>query len=304
MRYYHPFGHLGLKIVSLAIAVLLWLTVSGQQTVERGLRVPLEIHNLPEKLEIVDQPPDFVDVRLRGGSGALSRLAPGDVVAIIDVKSARPGRRLFNLSGEQVRTPFGIDVSQVAPPTLTLSFEVADTKQVPVVPAVDGEPAPGFVRGKTSADPGTVDVVGPRSAIARVTEALTEPVDIEGAEADRTDSVTIGVTDPSVRLKTPGSAQVTVQIVPAPIEHDIEGTPVRIRGLGPSLSARAEPIVVTVRVRGPKGSVERLAADAVTVYVDVTGLGPGRYTLPVHVDPTREFGVARIDPTDVTITIR
>lgn len=304
MRSYHPFGHLGLKIASLAIAIMLWLSVSGQQTVERGLRVPLEIHNLPEKLEIVDQPPEFVDVRLRGGSGALSRLVPGDVVAVIDVKSARPGRRLFNLSGEQIRTPFGIDVSQVTPPTLTLGFEWSDAKEVPVVPAVEGEPAPGFVRGKTSADPGTVEIVGPKSAIARVTEAMTEPIDIEGAEADRQESVTIGVPDSSIRLKTPTAARVTVQIVPAPVEHLVVGTPVRIRGLGASVTARAVPPVVDVRARGAKGSVERLAADSVTAYVDVTGLGPGRYTLPVHVEPTRGFGIAAIDPADVTITIR
>lgn len=304
MRSYHPFGHLGLKIASLAIAIMLWLSVSGQQTVERGLRVPLEIHNLPEKLEIVDQPPEFVDVRLRGGSGALSRLVPGDVVAVIDVKSARPGRRLFNLSGEQIRTPFGIDVSQVTPPTLTLGFEWSDAKEVPVVPAVEGEPAPGFVRGKTSAEPGTVEIVGPKSAIARVTEAMTEPIDIEGAEADRQESVTIGVPDSSIRLKTPTAARVTVQIVPAPVEHLVVGTPVRIRGLGASVTARAVPPVVDVRARGAKGSVERLAADSVTAYVDVTGLGPGRYTLPVHVEPTRGFGIAAIDPADVTITIR
>lgn len=304
MRYYHPFGHLALKVISLAIAVLLWLTVSGQQTVERGLRVPLEIHNLPDKLEIVDPPPEFVDVRLRGGSGALSRLAPGDVVAVIDVKSARPGRRLFNLSPDQIRTPFGIGVSLVSPPTVTLGFELSETKRVPVVPAVEGEPAPGFVRGKTSADPGTVAVVGPRSAIAQVTEALTEPVNIQGADSDRQETVTIGVPDSSIRLETPGSARVTVQIVPAPVEHAIEGTPVRIRGLGTSLSARVDPAVVVVRVRGAKGSVERLAADSVTAYVDVTGLGPGAYTLPVHVDPTRGFGVAGIEPAEVTITIK
>jgi YbbR domain-containing protein len=303
MRYYHPFGHFGLKLISVAIALLLWMTVSGQQIVERGLRVPLEIHSLPEKLELVDQPPEFVDVRVRGGSAALSRLAQGDIVAIIDVKSARAGRRVFNLSGEQVRTPFGIEVSQVSPSTVTLGFDPAETKRVPVVPTVDGEPAPGFVRGKTSVDPPAVDVVGPSSAIARVTEALTEPVGIDDARADRVESVTIGLADSTVRLKTPSAARVSVQILPAPVEHLIERTPVHIRGLGTSLSAQAEPSVIGVRARGAKGSVERLAADAVTAYVDVTGLGPGVYTLPVHVDPTRGFGVAAILPGEVTITI-
>ena len=34
---YHPFRHLGLKFVALALATLLWLTVAGEHVVERNL---------------------------------------------------------------------------------------------------------------------------------------------------------------------------------------------------------------------------------------------------------------------------
>ena len=37
------FRHLGLKIVSIGLAALLWALVSGEQVVERALRIPLEI---------------------------------------------------------------------------------------------------------------------------------------------------------------------------------------------------------------------------------------------------------------------
>jgi len=36
----------------------------------------------------------------------------------------------------------------------------------------------------------------------------------------------------------------------------------------------------------------------------VKGLGVGRYTLPVRVAPSRLFGVVRVDPPQVQITIR
>ena len=35
--------HPGLKVLSVGLAVLLWLIVAGEETVERGLRVPLEL---------------------------------------------------------------------------------------------------------------------------------------------------------------------------------------------------------------------------------------------------------------------
>ena len=93
------FRHLGLKVVSIALAALLWLLVSGEQTVERALRIPLEFTNLPAQLELVGDPPAVVDVRVRGSSGALSRIAAGELVAVLDVRTARSGERLFHLDG-------------------------------------------------------------------------------------------------------------------------------------------------------------------------------------------------------------
>ena len=120
---YHPFRHLGLKALSVAVALLLWLSVSGEQVVERSLRVPLELQNVPEKLELVDMPPSTVDVRVRGASGLLGHLAPGDMTAVIDLSSARPGRRIFPLTPDRVNGPAGVQVGQVGPPTIVLDFE-------------------------------------------------------------------------------------------------------------------------------------------------------------------------------------
>jgi YbbR domain-containing protein len=204
--------HLGLKLVSLLLAALLWLVVAGQQTVERELRVPLEFTNLPAQLEVVGQAPSLVDIRVRGSSGALNRTAAGELVAVLDLRSARPGRRLFHLGGTDVRTPFGVDVVQVNPSTIPMAFELSGSKIVPIVPTVEGNPADGFVVGAVTSDPATVEVLGPISALARLTQAMTEPVTVSGASASITETVNIGVDDVSVRLKTPQMAKVVVQI--------------------------------------------------------------------------------------------
>ena len=77
--------------------------------------------------------------------------------------------------------PFGVEVVQVTPSTVAMAFEPSASREVPVVPAVDGRPAPGFVVGTLSAEPATVEVIGPESAVKRATEALTEPVSVAGA---------------------------------------------------------------------------------------------------------------------------
>lgn len=210
-----PFEHVGLKLLSLALAVLLWLVVAGEEAVERGLRVPLELQQIPDGVELLGEVPDTVDVRVRGSSGALSRVGAGDIVAVLDLGGVQPGERLFHLTPDQMRTPFGVEVVQVNPATVALAFDRRASRSVPVVPAVEGKPAPGHAVGKVSSDPAKVDVVGPASAVERVTEALTEPVSVEGAERTVQASVVIGLRDPALRLKTPRSAIVTVEIVRA-----------------------------------------------------------------------------------------
>lgn len=211
-----PFRRFGLKVVSVVLAFLLWLVVSGEQTVERALRIPLEFTNLPPQLELVGDPPTVVDVRVRGSSGTLSRIAAGELVAVLDVRSAKAGQRLFHLTNAEVRAPFGVEVVQVTPSNVSMLFEPSVMKAVPVVPEVEGQPAPGFMIAGTSSDPTTVMIVGPGSALKNLTQATTEAVSVNGARANVTETATVGVTDPSVRLREPVMARVTVKITPAP----------------------------------------------------------------------------------------
>lgn len=216
MKRLWPFRHINLKVWSVVLAVMLWMVIAGEETVERAVRVPLELQQFPPELELQGEPPSFVDLRVRGESSALSHLGAGDIVAVLDLRSARAGRRLFQMTPEHVRAPFGIEVLQVTPASLTFVFERSASRRVPVVPAVDGEPAPGFVVGKATADPVHVEVVGPESAIQAVSEALTERVSVAGARADVVESVMVGVQDPVLRLKMPRPAKVTVKIIPGP----------------------------------------------------------------------------------------
>jgi hypothetical protein len=210
---FRPFRRLGLKIASVVLAALIWLVVAGEQIVERGFRIPLEFSNLPAELELAGDPPTLVDVRVRGSSGALGRLTPGELVAILDLRQARPGPRLFHLSGGDVRAPFGVDVVHVAPSSLAITFESSATKQVAVSPVVEGEPAAGFEVRRVTSDPAVVVVSGPTTAVRATSEAITEPVSVAGAASTVTEVVNVGVADPAVHLRSAEAVRVTVTIV-------------------------------------------------------------------------------------------
>ena len=300
---YHPFRHLGLKVLSIALAGAIWLTVGDQRAVERTMRVPLEYHNMPANLELMSSPPDTVEVRLRGPSGTIGRLLPGEVVAVLDLTAARPGTRLFHMLSDEVRAPYGVGVSQVTPAALPLTFEPASRRAVPVVPVVDGEPAPGYRIGRILSSPEQVTVVGPTSHVVGVASATTEAVSVGNATATVVDRVVVGVANELVRLDQPQSATVSVEIVQVAEDKRLDRVPVSARGLGEGRSATIDPASVVVVLRGPRAALAPITT--APAYVDLTGMAPGRrYTLPVKVDSIADVQVASVDPATVAVRVK
>jgi YbbR domain-containing protein len=301
---YHPFAHFGFKIASVVLAVLLWMMVSAQRaSVERGLRIPLALQNLPDNVEMVDPPQDTVDVRVRGSADVMGRLGPGDLVATIDLSTAQPGRRLFHISPDRVKAPFEIEVTQVVPASVAIRFEPSATRVVPVQPSVEGEPAPGFIVGDIASQPKTVEVVGPESLLRHVTEAITEPVWVGAAKSAIRQTVPLGVAEQGVRLKVTRSALVSVEILQAPDERQLS-VPVRLRNLGAGLNALVVPPTVAVRARGTKATINKVKDASVVAYVDMDGIGEGDYGLPVRLEPAPGIGIEQLDPTVVRIHVQ
>ena len=300
---YSPFRNVGLKFLSICIAALLWLVVAGDRVVERAIRVPIEFQNLPPGLEIVGDPNEAVDVRLRGSSGTLGRLAPGDTSAVLDLRSARPGRRLFHITTTQIRVPYGLDVVQISPATLPITFENSAIRVVQVRPSIEGRPAPGYEVGTISTDPATVEVVGPESALRGLDEAMTEPVSVANAARPVREIVTIGVADPIVRLRSPQTAVVTVQIGPGQQTKTLPAVPIEVRNLNNGLRARTTPASVAITVRGTNEALQAMTPAALTVHVDAADLPPGDRDLEVQVRAAPGITIENVIPRRVRLRV-
>ena len=97
---------------------------------------------------------------------------------------------------------------------------------------------------------------------------------------------------------------VTVEILPAPVERNVGDVPVRRRNLGAGLRAQLSPTVVRVTVRGGREALAGLEGDSIQAFVELAGLGAGRYNLRVQADPAEQFGITGIEPAIVAVTIK
>jgi len=295
-----PVRHIGLKVLSIAVAVLLWLVVAGDPIVERTLRVGLELQRAPEGLELVGSVPDTVSVRLRGPASQLSGLGPGDLSVVVDLDGARPGRRLFALTSTLATAPYGVEVLQITPATLTLSFEGRAVRLLPVRPQIEGTPVPGHSVTNVSVTPSQVRIEGPESAVAVLTEVPTEPVSVERATTLVREAVALDLPESGVRLSGgAGTAVVTVTVSADTTERTIAAVPIAVRGGPPG--AVAMPATAAVIVQGAADVVTGLTPGDILLFVDaLDAVAPGREAT-VHAESSPRFVVRSIAPPSVRI---
>ena len=118
----YVFNNLGLKLISLALAVGLWLAVARDPVAEVAVEVAIEFHNIPQNLEISSENIPRAQIRLRGPERIVRRLQPADVYAEVDLTNLRPGERTFDLTAQQIHEPSDLEVVQVVPSQLHLSL--------------------------------------------------------------------------------------------------------------------------------------------------------------------------------------
>jgi len=203
--------NLPFKLVSLAIAILLWWAVGRDQPIEIPMTVPLEFQNAPANLDINSDYPFQTRVTLRGPQRLLQQLNPSQVHAIIDLQGAQPGERTFDLSRRDIHTPRGVQVVQLVPAQFHISFDRSVKRSVPVQARVVGTLLSGYGITEVTTDPATVTIMGPERRVNAIQAAVTDPVDATGVVGKGTFTTDAYVADPLVRVPAPGPIRVTVR---------------------------------------------------------------------------------------------
>jgi YbbR domain-containing protein len=202
-----------LKLLSIALAIGLWLFVGSAQRTEIALSVPIEYVGLEGPLVLEGAREDSVEVQVQATRWAAERLSPASVRVRVDVSRLQEGANLVHLQPEDVEAPRGVRVTRVAPAWASVRVVRATTKTVPVVARVLGQPAPDHVLRQVVVQPATVEIRGPRTTIESRTAVDTLPVDVSGSREAVTRTVGLALPD-SIYSVDRRTVEVTVDIRP------------------------------------------------------------------------------------------
>jgi YbbR domain-containing protein len=204
------FHNIGIKLVSLLLAIGLWIAVARDPIAEVEMRVPIEFQNFPNGLEIDSTSSTEAQIRIRGPERAIHQLQAADVRAEINLATVHPGERTFDLSSRQVHVPQDLEVVQIIPAQFHLSFDERESRTIEVRPRVTGNFASGLRVAQVIAEPATVMITGPRHRIEAVDAAITDPVDASGVVTRASFVTHAYVSDPLIQVLHPTSIRVTV----------------------------------------------------------------------------------------------
>lgn len=209
---------LGLKVVALFLAFVVWFVVSAprrERVSERAFAAPLALVGMPREMVITTQVPDTVSVRLRGRVSDLRSLSSQNLEVTVDLSWAQPGEAVITLRPQAINVPPSVEVVSMEPTRMRFRVEQLRQKVVPIRPLLVGQPPPGFVAGTPTLQPDQALISGPLSQMRSVSDVATERIIMTGRTAAFTQSVAVVSESPLVRVIEPLSVQVTVPLLAA-----------------------------------------------------------------------------------------
>jgi len=208
------FRNIGWKLLSLALATLVWIAIYREPEMTSVLAAPVQFKNIPGGLEISSDIVESVDLETHGPAGLLRNLSEKRLSIVLDFSSVHdPGERTFTIDRANTNLPRGVDLVRVIPSQLRFTFERSIVRKMQVVPQASGALPAGLHLVKLVSTPLQLAVAGPESKVQKVSAVHTDPVDLNGISEDKNVRVTAYL--PSSQLRFTESPEVTVRVLVA-----------------------------------------------------------------------------------------
>ena len=212
-------------VLAVVISLILWSIAHGSSSVERGYDIPLAFKDLPDTLVITDRSDEDINIRVLGSRVALRNLSPSRMEYVVDVSGAKVGRTLHEVDVSRLDMPRGVRIVSRSPAQIDVRFEARGRRMVRIRPDLEGEPAEGFELASVELDPPRVWLTGARSRVTRLSEVVTETLDVSGLEASVEREVKLSLGSEHVWMEEDKPVTVRIGIEPVePPEDEAEDT--------------------------------------------------------------------------------
>lgn len=177
------FDNLGIKLLSLALSLTLWLYVTSMGKTEQTLIVPLELRNIPRSMTVVGNVTANIEVRVQGQERLLRDAVTGKkIVALLDLSMTKEGENIVRISPYDIRHPAGITITHMSISEVKVKLEPLVRRTLSLTPVLHGRPEGGYRLAGVTVTPHKVMIEGPASIMKTLSKIETMPIDIQKAK--------------------------------------------------------------------------------------------------------------------------
>jgi YbbR domain-containing protein len=255
------FDNIGVKFLSLVLAVTVFLLVNTDKEHEIRVRAFLEYKYPPDKVLISDRL-DEVTVTVKGPWRRIRNFDERELSRItLDLSSTPTGE--VPITAGLVNLPPGLKVVSIVPHEVRVAFDKRVEKTVEVVAVLEGRPEHGYVVTEHKVAPATVRVRGGERLLAALTQIRTHEVSVGG----RTESFDSQIDlDPPAGVETDSGPRIDEELV----TKRLSGLLITVRGEGVDAAKwTTEPGQVELTLTGALLAIDRVK-DRLAPYVKLT----------------------------------
>ncbi len=199
------------KIMSVLIALLLWIALVDEPEMIETVTVPVEYRNLASVLYLSPDAPNRVQLQVRGPRGRLNDVSPERTNIVLDLAAMQTASaRTFAVQEGIINLPSNVTLMRAMPSQVRVKLERKLYKYLPVTVAFEVPLPPNLRVSVSSVTPASIQVVGPESRVELATSLSTEPIILTDVNLSKPIRVSVLLGD--AELSIVGSAQVTVKL--------------------------------------------------------------------------------------------
>ncbi len=297
--------NLFLKVLALIIGTVVWVVASHWVYETRTMMVPVELTLAPGMtLKNIVPPAISVTLEYPREAVAWEEVNVNAIKVVHDLSKTRtPGRIVFDLQDNDVKNLSRFRVVALNPSRITAELDHLAEKVLPVKVAYKGTPRRGFRVAGQRVIPPEVRVPGPESLLGNMTEIETDPVSVMGREITFDETVSLKPINPFSKEER---QKVTVVVI---LRQELKERSFKDVGVdilkesGRAGNIQIIPKTVDLYLKGPDQVINTVTANDIRVYVDVIGLEPGPWELPLQTAFPPEVVLDRAEPAIVKVTL-
>ena len=204
----------GLKTSALVLAVLVWASISGRERTfsEKTLKVPVEIFNVSDNMEVVNLRPEEVTVSLKGASKFVAAATTEISPIKIDLKNIKESSKLNYFAEDYLEIPAGVQLISIHPKMIEVYVEEFATREVPVKIRFLGRLKVPLILKEARVIPDRVTVMGYKSQINDIDVVLTEEVDLSKIGASLTRRIALKQTRDILKFRDHRDVELQLEI--------------------------------------------------------------------------------------------